>query len=252
MMRVNGFNKLTLLDYPGHVSVICFVSGCQLRCPFCHNPSLVIFDTDKVSCVPEISEEFIWDHIERRSGFIDGLVMSGGEPLLQDGLEGFLQKARNKGLNIKIDTNGLLPQRLKILISKGLVDHVALDYKSPAGSFDRTTGLKYPGCYPILAEYLDDWRKSLAILRESSISYELRTTIVKELHPPGTIDLMAREIEKGKPEGEKWFLQTYRNTGPVMNDHTHSEVSLSAYTSSEMMEITDKIKGEGRYELRSR
>lgn len=117
-MNIAGIQKLTLLDYPGFVACTVFTGGCNFRCPFCHNAELVV-------CRPtqaQLTEKNFWDFLESRRGLLDGVVISGGEPLLQDDLASFLYKIKEKGLRVKLDTNGSLPERLRMLTEKGLLD----------------------------------------------------------------------------------------------------------------------------------
>ena len=134
-MNIAGIQKLTLLDYPGLVACTVFTGGCNFRCPFCHNAELVVRSPTQA----QLTEKNFWDFLESRRGLLDGVVISGGEPLLQDELAPFLYKVKEKGLRVKLDTNGSLPERLRALMEKGLLDCIAMDIKnSPQKSVSYT------------------------------------------------------------------------------------------------------------------
>ena len=130
-MNIQGLQKLTLLDYPGKMACIIFTAGCNLRCPFCHNSALVI-NPPKES---EFSVDEILDFLKKRQGILEGVVITGGEPLLQNDLEDFIVKIREIGYSVKLDTNGTFPDRLRNLIDKGLLDYVAMDVKASPGGY---------------------------------------------------------------------------------------------------------------------
>ena len=124
-MNIQGFQKLTMLDFPGHTACTVFTGGCNLRCPFCHNVSLVL--------APEaepIPEEEIFSYLAKRRGVLDGVAITGGEPLLQKDIADFCRKVKETGFLVKLDTNGFFPERLEALLREGLVDYVAMDIKN--------------------------------------------------------------------------------------------------------------------------
>ena len=135
-MRIQGLQKLTLLDYPEHTACTVFTSGCNFRCPFCHNASLVV-DTPKES---EISEEEFFSFLQKRIGILDGVCVSGGEPLLQPDIEQFIRKIKDMGFAVKLDTNGSFPDKLIHLVEQGLVDYVAMDIKNSPDTYVFTAG----------------------------------------------------------------------------------------------------------------
>ena len=135
-MLIKGFQKLTLLDYPGKTACTVFTGGCNYRCPFCHNAGLVTkLDTEI------ISEGEVLSHLKKRQGILDGVAISGGEPLLQGDIEEFLQKIKELGYSIKLDTNGSFPDKLKSIIDKGLCDYVAMDIKNSKERYNETIGI---------------------------------------------------------------------------------------------------------------
>ena len=135
-MLIGGLQKMTMLDYPGKVACTIFTYGCNFRCPFCHNATLVI---DEASLIPK---EEILSYINKRKGILDGVVVTGGEPLLQNDIIDFLRELRESGLLIKLDTNGSYPEKLKEIIDLGLVDYVAMDIKNSRDKYELTTGTK--------------------------------------------------------------------------------------------------------------
>ena len=136
-MQIAGFQKLTALDYPNHVACIVFTKGCNFRCPFCHNASLVTHTEDAQA----FSEQEILEYLEKRKGILDGVVITGGEPLIQNDIEDFLKKVKKLGYDIKLDTNGTFPERMISLVNSGLVDYVAMDIKNSKEKYCETVGV---------------------------------------------------------------------------------------------------------------
>ena len=153
-MQIGGLQKLTLLDFPGQVACTVFLQGCNFRCPFCHNPSLVLG-------TEAITRESILSFLKQRQGLLDGVAITGGEPLLSAGLEDLLREIRSLGYKIKLDTNGSFPRRLEQLISDGLVDYVAMDIKNAPEKYDHTAGA---------AGFLPAVRESASLLIDGKIS----------------------------------------------------------------------------------
>ena len=136
-MVIKGLQKTTLLDFPGKLACTVFTGGCNFRCPFCHNASLVIRPSD----VEEISEEKFFSYLKKRQGILDGVCITGGEPLLNKDIEDFIRRIRSLGLLVKLDTNGAFPERLERLLDEGLVDYVAMDIKNSKEKYAATAGL---------------------------------------------------------------------------------------------------------------
>jgi pyruvate formate lyase activating enzyme len=203
-MKIQGLQKLTLLDFPEHVACTVFTVGCNFRCPFCHNASLVV-DIPKET---EISEEAFFQFLEKRKGVLDGVCVSGGEPLLQPEIEHFIQKIKDMGFAVKLDTNGSFPEKLQFLVEEKLIDYVAMDIKNS------------PELYPITAgvETLDivSVEKSVAYLKSNKIPYEFRTTVVKNYHTKEAFE----EIGKWIRGAEKYFLQNFVDSGDLINGKT--------------------------------
>ena len=206
MFNIHGFQKMTMLDFPGKVACTAFTAGCNFRCPFCHNASLVT----KINNEEIYSQEEIFDYLNKRKGVLDGICITGGEPLLYDGIVEFIKKARELGLLVKLDTNGSFPEKLKYLIDNGLVDYVAMDIKNSKEKYAETIGLK---------EYdLSNVEKSVAILLEGKVEYEFRTTIVAEYHTTQDIVAIGNWIQGAK----RYFLQNFVDSGNLIGSDMHA------------------------------
>ncbi|MBE6762733.1 MAG: anaerobic ribonucleoside-triphosphate reductase activating protein [Ruminococcaceae bacterium] len=205
-MEFNGFLKLTLLDYPTKTACTLFTKGCNFRCPFCHNASLVL------PCEPHerYSEEEVLRFLEKRQGILDGVCVTGGEPLLHSSLDRFLEQVKALGYAVKLDTNGSNPDRLKNLIERGLVDHVAMDIKNTPEKYGMTVGLEEFDVSPIL--------ESIALLSENRVSYEFRTTVVAEYHTVQDIGEIARMLQ-GAPA---YYLQNFVDSGDLIGQNLHA------------------------------
>jgi len=197
-MKIGGFQKTTLLDYPEHVSAIIWTVGCNFRCPFCYNTGLVYEESDL------FSEDEILSFLDKRKGFLEALTISGGEPFLQKDLKEFCKKVKKLGYKIKIDTNGTFPEKLKEMIDEKLVDYVAMDVKAPKEKYEKLSGVKTD------IEKID---KSIEILQNSDIDYEFKTTVVPEF----LIDKDIQEIAQWIKGSKKYFLQQFKNDIPVVS-----------------------------------
>ena len=238
-MELAGYNKLTLTDYPGLMAALAFTSGCQLRCPFCHNPELVLAgDTGGVGEGAETATEFL-EYLTLRRQQLDGVVVTGGEPLLVPGLDAFLQQIKALDLRIKLDTNGLLPERLRSLLKAGLVDYVALDYKNHLPDFAATVGLSHD--LPLAVRHFSRWQETLELLRGGSVGYELRTTVVRELHPLATLAAMAKYLGPNSSDHEPWYWQSFLRSGPIIADQEETVTELSAYSVSELEQLRHRL-----------
>lgn len=204
-MVICGIQKLTLLDYPGKVACTIFTGGCNFRCPFCHNADLV---TGK----PEVTVtgEEIFRFLRKRQGLLDGVCISGGEPLLQPDLEDFIRGVRSLGYSVKLDTNGSMPDKLESLAEKGLLDYVAMDLKNAPEHYGRTIG----------AETYDvgNIDRSIRFLMGGELPYEFRTTVVREFHQKADFEEMGRWIEGA----DQYFLQQFMDSGHVIAPGLHA------------------------------
>lgn len=196
-MLIGGLQKLTLIDYPGKVACTLFTYGCNFRCPFCHNAVLV---NEKPVLIPE--EEF-FAFLKKRQGLLDGVGITGGEPLLHKDMPEFLQKIKDIGYAIKLDTNGSFPERLREVVKKNLVDMVAMDIKNEKARYAETAGCDVD---------MGKIEESVAFLMENRVDYEFRTTIVKEFHDEKAI----RGIGEWIRGAEKYFLQNFVDSGHLL------------------------------------
>lgn len=207
-MKICGFQKMTLLDFPGHVAATMFTGGCNLRCPFCHN-SLLVTELDQAE---EYSEQFILDYLKKRRGVLDGLAITGGEPLIQKDIRNFIEEVRALGYKIKLDTNGCYPDKLKELVGAGLLDYVAVDIKNCEEKYPETVGIWDLDFKPI--------QETIDFLKEGFVDYEFRTTVVKEYHTLEDIGKIGQMIQ-GAP---RYFLQKFVDSGMLIGTDLH-EVS---------------------------
>lgn len=198
-MRLGGLQKITLLDFPGAVACTVFTSGCNLRCPFCHNSPLI----GKLPDEELISEKDLFDLLKKRKGVLDGVAVTGGEPLMQPDIEQFIKKIKDEGFKVKLDTNGTYPDKLKGLIEKGLVDYVAMDIKAPLDKYKTVGGTEV---------FNDKIKESVDILLKSSIPYEFRTTVVNELHDACDFDKIG-ELIKG---ADAYYIQSFKDSGNIL------------------------------------
>ncbi len=219
-MKIMGLQKLTLLDFPGKMGCTVFTGGCNFRCPFCHNASLVIGP----EYVPLMTEDEFFQFLKKRAGVLEGVCITGGEPTLQPDLEEFILKIRKLGYIIKLDTNGFLPDKLMDLVNKGLVDYVAMDIKSSPSGYGRATGIRNFNIAPI--------QKSVEFLKSGVVDYEFRTTVVKELHSEEDI----KDIGKWLEGESKYFLQEFENSGNLINDGLHG------YNENDMRSLLNLLK----------
>ena len=200
MMQIHGFQKLTLVDFPGRVAAILFTGACNFRCPFCQNASLVLHpDTE-----PMIDDDEIFSYLRKRKGMLDGVVVTGGEPTLQPDLLEYLSRLKEEGYAVKLDTNGYRPDVMKEAVRSGLVDYIAMDIKNSLGRYAVTAGL--PGLDTSLIE------ESIGYLLEGHVPYEMRTTVVHELHSDEDFE----EIGQMCRGAASFYLQTFSDSGDII------------------------------------
>ena len=229
-MIFGGIQKLTLLDYPEKTACTVFTIGCNYLCPFCHNVSLIVEveeeqnDAAQAHSNKMITESEVLEFLETRRGLLDGVCISGGEPLLQENLEGFIDKVKALGFLIKLDTNGSFPDKLERLVSTKKIDYVAMDIKNTPEKYAETIGLTEFDISPI--------ERSMQILRTGTIPYELRTTVVRDFHTLDDLLSIARWIRLA----QKYYLQGFINSDGVM------QRGLKAYTEPEMQVFLGEIR----------
>lgn len=197
-MKIAGLQKLTLLDFPGRTACTVFTHGCNLRCPFCHNASLVVGEGDSVS------EEELFAFLKKRQGILDGVAVTGGEPLLQPDIEEFLTKIKALGYSVKLDTNGFFPDKLRSLLNAGLVVFVAMDIKNSLNKYAATCGRRELDISPVL--------DSIELLKSGTVEYEFRTTAVKGFHTPEDFESIGRLIEGTK----NYYIQNFVDSGALI------------------------------------
>ena len=216
-MNVQGYQKLTLLDFPGRVACTVFTGGCNLRCPFCHNAGLVRTPMEHSNA----SEEVL-SYLAGRKGLLDGVCITGGEPLLQPDLADFIARVKAMGYLVKLDTNGTLPKRLEAILQTGMIDYVAMDIKSAPASYARAVGCEIDTRQ--IAE-------SLKLLRESGVGHELRTTAVKGIHTSNDFT----EIGKWLGDGSAYFIQGFVDSGNLLGGN------CAAFSAEEMQELLQAV-----------
>ncbi|MBN2280916.1 MAG: anaerobic ribonucleoside-triphosphate reductase activating protein [Candidatus Marinimicrobia bacterium] len=222
-MKIAALQKTSLIDYPGEIAAVLFTQGCNFRCPYCHNPELVdpgLFTTPK-------NIEEILKFLEIRKGLLDGVVITGGEPTLHQDLPELMQRIKNLGYKIKLDTNGTNPTMLRRVIDEALVDYIAMDYKAPLNKYS----------WVVRAEVnLNDIIESMELIKGSGISYEFRTTVVEQLLAPVDIEIIKAEIGSG----EKYCIQKFNPTKTLDQDF----MEYSTF-SPQFFDQLDKARNQG-------
>jgi pyruvate formate lyase activating enzyme len=195
---IAGLQKMTLLDYPGRVACTVFLQGCNYACPFCHNSELLCFEAE-----PFMQEEELLNFLKKRQGILDGVCITGGEPTLYAGLGNLLRQIKALGYAVKLDTNGSKPKVLRQLVEAGLVDYVAMDVKNSPARYAETVGV--PGLK------LANVEESLRFLIDGGAAYELRTTLVQQLHDETSVEEMGRWLSNLVPGkmAEILYLQSF-------------------------------------------
>lgn len=221
-MIMGGVEKLTLIDFPGHLAAIIFTQGCNFRCQFCYNPMLVLpigdvklrYQKDH-SLIPR-SDLFAF--LESRRGKLDGVVITGGEPTLHADLPEFLAEIKAMGFAVKLDSNGTNPEMLEKLLAADVIDYIAMDIKAPEDKYDKVV------CVPTS---MANVKKSIEIIKHSGLPYEFRTTLVPGLHEVADIAKMGEMISTA----DKWYLQFFKSDTPLINDQLEQK---DRFTTAEM------------------
>lgn len=219
-MKIHGLNKLTLLDYPGHMACTVFTGHCNMRCPFCHNAPLVLFPDTQ----PELPPEKFFTFLAKRRGILEGVCITGGEPTLAPDLAQFIEKIKALGYLVKLDTNGTNPDLLRRLVAANLIDFVAMDIKSSLAHYAEAVGI---------ANFCTDAvRESADFLMHAGIPYEFRTTVVRELHSANIFS----EIGTWLHGADHYYLQAFKETGDLICKLENSGI-FSAYSLEELNEF---------------
>jgi len=224
-MHIHGLQKLTLLDYPGHTACTVFTGGCNYRCPFCHNATLVLRPTEQ----PLIGPDEVLGFLKKRQGLLDGVCITGGEPTLEAGLPDFAARIKELGFAVKLDSNGSRPEALRELVEKKLVDYVAMDIKSSRENYGRLVGLPGYDTAPVA--------ESAAYLMEGRVDFEFRTTVVRELHTAEDFERIGQWLQGG----EKYFLQAFKDSGDILGGsfHAYGRAEMEAFREQLLPYIPD-------------
>lgn len=217
-MHIHGLQKLAMVDYPGKLAATVFTGGCDLRCPFCHNALLVT----RLAETPEIPEQEVLDFLASRRGLLDGVVLTGGEPLLQPDAADFLRKVRELGFAVKLDTNGTNPDMLEALAQEGLLDYAAMDIKNSPDRYAETCGG---------VDLLGPVKRSAALLMAGAVDYEFRTTVCAPLHTPEEMAGIGRWLKGAK----RYFLQPFVDSGELVGS------GMKPLTKEEIEALRDSV-----------
>lgn len=204
-MHIHGLQKLSMVDYPGKIAATVFTGGCNLRCPFCHNALLVTRLTES----PRIDTEEVLHFLRSRRGLLDGVVLTGGEPLLQSDATDFLAQLKDMGFAVKLDTNGCFPDTLSRILEAGFVDYVAMDIKNSKEKYAATVGVPDFDLTPV--------EESVRLLLEGNTDFEFRTTVVRELHTAQDLKSIGQWIRGAK----RYFLQNFEDSGNLITAGFH-------------------------------
>lgn len=224
-MKIAGFQKLTLLDYPSKVACIIFTQGCNYKCPYCQNSGLIDHSNEDL-----IDEEEIFNYLDKRKGVIDGIVISGGEPTIQKDLKTFMKKVKEKGFLIKLDTNGSNPNFVEEAINEKLVDYIAMDIKNVLEEYKDVTDVN---------PNIVNLKRSIEIIKNSNIEHEFRTTIIKNIHSIDKILTICKYVVD-----DRLYLQNFVQSENVLGKY------LKPFTEEELVEIKKEIEGFPNVKIR--
>lgn len=220
-MRITGIQKLTLLDYPGTVACTMFTAGCNFRCPFCHNSGLVVPEQMDGTA---LSDDEIFEFLKKRKGVLDGVAITGGEPLLHADMPEFLERIKALGYRVKLDTNGSNPKLLKEIVREKLADRIAMDIKNAPDEYDKATGVKSD--MAAITESKD-------FLLGGDCDYEFRTTVVRGIHTKESLVRAAKWIAGAK----EYYLQQFKDSGSILDI-----TGLKAFEKDEMYELAEAVR----------
>lgn len=225
-IKIGGLQKTTMIDFPGKVASTIFTKGCNLRCPYCHN-SILVLGGDKEE---EISEKEILKFLGKRKGVLDGVCISGGEPLIHKDIVDFIIKIKEMGYLIKLDTNGFFPEKLSEFIRGGLIDYIAMDIKSSPKNYWKAAGVNKLDLSKI--------DKSIEILKTNEIPFEFRTTAVKGIHSISDFTTIAKWLKSP----HLYYIQNYENTGDTIALRTKTNRDLESFTKEELESFLSVVK----------
>jgi pyruvate formate lyase activating enzyme len=218
-MMFGGFEKITLIDYPGKVACMAYTIGCNFRCPYCHNPELVDETVET-----KLGEDAVLGFLDTRRGMLDGIVITGGEPTIHDDLPAFVEQVKAAGFLVKLDSNGTRPAMLADLIRRRLVDYIAMDVKAPLARYSEIVSRPVD---------VDAIRESIRLLMAASIEYEFRTTVIKSMLSLEAVEAIGREIEGAK----RYYLQRFVPTKLLNPQFRRATV----YTDAEFENLRDRL-----------
>jgi pyruvate formate lyase activating enzyme len=225
-MKICGIQKTTLLDYPGKLACTVFTGGCNFACPYCHNASLVVDGDDQEA----MTNEAFFAFLEKRKGVLDGICITGGEPLIHEDLGDFIRRIKDQGFLVKLDTNGSFPDRMKRLVQAGLVDYVAMDIKHAPGRYGLAAGRE--------SVNMDRIKASVNYLMTGPVDFEFRTTAVKGIHQVEDFEVIGQWIEGT----DKYFIQNFENSGDIIAARTRENVEFQGFPPGDIQEILEKIR----------
>jgi pyruvate formate lyase activating enzyme len=209
-MTFGGIEKLTLIDYPGKVACVVYTIGCNFRCPYCHNPELVDETVEA-----RIAEDEVFALLARKTGFLDGIVITGGEPTMHgDDLLRFMAEVKSRGFLVKLDSNGTNPDVLRKAIERHLADYLAMDIKAPLSKYNAAVGR------PVDTAAI---RASIELIKASAVPYEFRTTVVKSMLSPEDIEAIGRDIQGAR----RYYLQKFISSNLMLNPQFKKKTTYS-------------------------
>ncbi len=224
-MKIGGLQKTSLLDYPDHISAIIWTMGCNFRCPFCYNKKIVFEE------LPIIPEKEVLDFLRKRNHVLEALVITGGEPTLQNDLPDFIRKVKDMGYLVKIDTNGINPTKINDLIQNNLVDYISMDVKAPKEKYEKLAGVKVD---------INKIESSIELIKNSPVDYEFRTTFVPTLLEKKDIV----EIGKWLKNSKRYYIQQFEKNPPFISK---SMEKVKPYSKEYMYETLNEIKSYFKY-----
>ena len=226
-MVIGGFQKFSVIDYPNKIAAVVFTQGCNFRCSYCHNPELVMPETHK----EPILEKDILGFLEKRKGMLEGVTITGGEPLLHKGLPIFIKAIKNLGYSVKLDTNGSFPERLKGIVDERLVDYIAMDIKAPLGKYNFVVRANVS---------TEDIRRSIEIIMFSGLDYQFRTTVGRSFLNVEDLKQMP-ELIRGACN---YVLQKFRFDGKIMDEALLNNTEYSEEEMQKFQNMVNVLLGE--------
>ena len=231
-MLLGGLQKMTLIDYPGKIAATVFTVGCNFRCPFCHNPELVLSSQITVSPKDNTLEREFFEFLKTRQGKLDGVCITGGEPTLQSDLVKFISKIKELGFAVKLDSNGTRPDILKELFEKKLIDYVAMDIKASLDNYEKVCSTKVDlERIKLSVKLIKEWG------RQKAVDYEFRTTVVPGLHTVEEFEKIAEWLTGSK----KYTIQKYQDYGKILDDSLRERIKNKRI---DLRKVQEKFQGK--------